>query len=151
MGFMDKLKGAVNAVTGGGAKVLLEFSPAFVHAGDTVKVKVTVTSTGTEVTSAGCFVDLLGREEVRVKPSGQSSHHTESATSLDQAFPLAPAFVLAPNETKVFEGSFQMPAGHQPSFTGAHSKHEWQIRGRIDVKGNDPDSGYQTLRVGLTG
>jgi hypothetical protein len=72
-----------------------------------------------------------------------------SKATYDHAFQIAPAFVLGPNETKVFEGSFQMPAVLQPSFTGAYAEHKWEIRGRVEALGNDPDSGWQPLRIGL--
>src|SRR3989304_6076715 len=49
MGFLDKLKGAVNAVTGGAAKVTMEFEPKAVYPGDVVRVKISATSTGSEV------------------------------------------------------------------------------------------------------
>ena len=58
--------------------------------------------------------------------------------------------MLAANETKVFEGVFVLPGGIQPSFQGKNASHQWTVRGRIEAFGNDPDSGYQPFRVGLT-
>jgi hypothetical protein len=31
------------------------------------------------------------------------------------------------------------------------AQHEWSIRGRIEVTGNDPDSGFMAFRVGTNG
>src|SRR6185295_20225634 len=56
MGFLDKLKGAVNAMTDGGANVTIEYPQAFVFPGDTIPVRITATSTGAEVKSGGIFV-----------------------------------------------------------------------------------------------
>ena len=39
MGFLDKLKGAINVLTGGAAKVTIGYQPAFVFPGDVVRVK----------------------------------------------------------------------------------------------------------------
>jgi len=186
MGLFDMIKGAVNAVTGGGAKVTIEFQPALVMPGGAVQVKVTATSTGGEIKSQGCYVDVLGSEVVNAQGVHATRAHAPAAptappaggglmgqvqaasqpapaaatggdkvnvsvskTSFEQSFRIAPAMVLAPNETKVFTGTITIPATAQPTFQGAYAKHTWMVRGRIEAWGNDPDSGYQTLRVGL--
>lgn len=154
MGFMDKLKGAVNAVTGGAAKVTFEFEPAVACAGETIRVKISATSTGGEVKSKGVFVDLLGSERVTVHKGATpelQSDVTVSKTTLEQSFQIAPDFVLAANETKLFEGQFQVPNVALPSFAGQLAQHNWQIRGRIEATGNDPDSGFKPIRIGWKG
>lgn len=162
MGIFDKLKAAASAVTGGAATVSLQFEPPLAFAGDTIRVIVTATSAGAEVKSKGVFADIRGQEDIRVPKSAVSMGvsagkdfqtwggdiHTTKST-FEQAFPIAPDFVLAPNETKRFEGSFVVPGGLEPSFRGSYAQHQWQIRGRIEAFGNDPDSGWQPLRVGL--
>lgn len=153
MGFFDKIKGAVNAVTGGGAKVLIEYQPAVGFPGDWVRVRISAQSTGGEIKSKGVFVDLLGTEQVRLREgeAGEHGHINGSKQTFAQEFQIAPAFVLAPNETKQWEGQFQLPAALQPSYQGAWAQHVWQVRGRIEAFGNDPDSGFQPFRVGLRG
>ena len=100
------------------------------------------------------YVDLQANEEVRIKansaPNVTENVHMVKETA-NQAFAIAPAFALAPNETKVFEGSFQIPHNFQPSYSGHHTTCEWRVRGRIEAFGNDPDSGYLPFRVGLRG
>ena len=66
MGFLDKMKGAVAAITGGAAKVSLEYHNVLASPGDLVAVKVTAASTGAEVTSKGVFIDLRGTEEIDI-------------------------------------------------------------------------------------
>lgn len=150
MGFLDKLKGAVNAVTGGAAKVTLEYEPKEVSAGQTVKVRLTATSTGGELKSKGAFIDLIANEVV-VIPKGTTEKLTEELKVekqvVDTNFQVAPAFVLAAGQTSFCEGTFQVPAGAQPSFNGAFTKLEWQIRGRIEAFGNDPDTGFLPFKV----
>lgn len=151
MGFLDKVKGAFKAVTGTAAKVTMEYSPSTAIPGDVVKVKISATSTGGEVKSKGVFVDLRGNEEVFVKSNKSDKLSGDlrlSAATLEQAFQISPAFVLAANETKHFEGTFSVPVTAQPSYAGAHTNHNWQVRGRVEALGNDPDTGYLPLRVG---
>src|SRR5262245_8663277 len=118
MGFLDKMKGMVNAVTGGAAKVIIEYEPRQAHPGDTIRVKVSVTSTGGEVKSDGVFVDVRGVEKIDLPRGGGSNHDHSISVSNDthaQEVRLSPPLVLAANETKVFEGTVTVPAG-QPSF-----------------------------------
>ncbi len=152
MGFLDKLKSAVNAVTGNAAKVSLEFQPAAGLAGEPVQVKITATSTGQELKSGGVFIDLRAVEKIKIKGGsmvGVPSDVDATNVHFNQQFPVAPAFVLAPNETKVFEGSFTLPANLQPSYATNLVQNTWEIRGRIEATGNDPDSGFLPFRVGL--
>ena len=153
MGLMDKLKSAAQAVTGGAARVSIEYQPPVCLAGDTVTVRITATSTGGEVPSQGVFVDLRGYETVHLTRSEAMTDKdvNTSKSTYDTSMQIAPMFTLAANETKTWEGSIQIPAAVQPSYQGVHTRHEWQIRGRIEARGNDPDSGWQPLRVGLKG
>jgi sporulation-control protein spo0M len=152
MGFLSKMKAAVSAVTGSSARVTLEYNTSLAFPGDNVNVKITATSAGAEVKSKGAFIDLLGCEDINIPARssiGQEEAVRESNETLEQSFTVAPAFTLAPNETKTFEGTFQIPTNCAPSYQGKHAKHEWTIRGRIEAFGNDPDSGFLPFRVGL--
>jgi hypothetical protein len=152
MGLLDKLKGVANLVTGDAAKVSIEWRPAMGFPGERVDVTITATSTGAEVKSGGAFVDLVGAESARVPgdtaggpgPKGDALRRT-----LERQFQIAKAFVLAAGETKVFEGAFEIPKEAQPTYAGVAARHDWQIRGRIEAVGNDPDSGFLPFRIGL--
>jgi hypothetical protein len=154
MGFLDKMSGAMKAVTGGAAKVSIEYPHSPVHLGDALKVKVTVVSTGGEVKSNGVYVDLMAREEgsVNKRVSCIKCGHWENEyisldkKTLEHAIPIAPAFVLGDNDSKTFEMDVQVPFNAQPTYHGSF-KHEWYIRGRLETFGNDPDSGYQRIEV----
>jgi hypothetical protein len=151
MGFLDKLKGAVQGVTGNAAKVTVEFSPQFAYPGDTVSVRVTATSNGREVTSKGVFIDLLGLEEVKLRKKDHrdlSDDLDVSRNTLEHSQQIAPAFVLAPNATAQFEGQFVVPGASQPTYHGSYASHKNQLRARLEAKGNDPDTGYIEYRVG---
>jgi sporulation-control protein spo0M len=151
MGFFDKLKGMVNAVTGGAATVTIQLQQACVIPGDSVGVKITATSTGAEVKSKGAYVDVFAEERVSFRDESSKEEINRSKTTVQQTIQIAPAFVLAPNETKTFEGQFQFPSNVLPTFAGSLCQHVCQIRGRIEAFGNDPDSGYQVINVGSKG
>ncbi len=68
MGFFDKVKKGLKAVTGGAAKVTIEWEPKVVAPGQEIAVKVRVQSTGDAVESKGVFVDFYGVETFLVAP-----------------------------------------------------------------------------------
>jgi hypothetical protein len=145
MGILDKVKSAGSAMTGGAAKVSIDYPHEPLKPGDALAVKVTVMSMGKEVKSGGVFVDLHAVESGNVKCS-QCGHSSKvHYQTVKQAVPIGPAFVLKQNETKVFEATIQMPMG-QPTYSG-QMRHEWKIRGRLEAFGNDPDSGFQVIEV----
>jgi hypothetical protein len=56
-----------------------------------------------------------------------------------------PAFVLKSDEHKVIEATVTIPPG-QPTYHGTID-HIWEMRGRLEAFGNDPDSGYRQVQV----
>ena len=141
MGIMDKLKSATQAMTGGAAKVSIEYPLQAVFPGESMTVKVTLVSSGGEVKSQGVFVDLLAEEKVSGSENVTcmrcknrfSAPVSETKKTFEQSFPIASAFVLAPGETKVIEANLQVPGGAQPSYSGPLGHHEWRIRGRLQA------------------
>ncbi len=147
MGFLDKVRGALNVVTGGAAKVQFLFGPPIMFPGEQVQVGVSVTSTGQEVQSKGLFIDLAATEFIDFKDASDS-HVRYQEQTFYREIQVAPAFVLAPNETRKFTAVFLVPADARPSFAGKLSRNHWQIRARIEVFGNDPDTDWIDTRVG---
>ena len=148
MGFFDKIKGAVNAVTGGAASVTVQIEGAVIFPGEPVKVLITTTSKGAEIKSAGIFVDVKAAEEVSFKDDQTKQTISKSRVTTEQSFQIAPAFVLGANETKQFEGTFILPTVVSPTFLGSFASHQCYVRGRLEAFGNDPDSGFQPVKVG---
>ena len=152
MGLLGKMK---NAITGGGANVSIEYPSTPVHPGDRIHVRVTVISTGGEIKTNGVYVDIRGHESGHVTGGnrchrcGDYDSHVSvnvSHNTFDQAYPLSGAFTLQPNETKIFEGDITIPPNAQPTYHGS-IQHVWELRGRIEAFGNDPDSGFQVIVV----
>ncbi|OGS42607.1 MAG: hypothetical protein A3K67_06080 [Euryarchaeota archaeon RBG_16_62_10] len=108
-------------------------------------MKVTVVSTGKEVKSGGVYVDIHATEHGQVKCNTCQKMVNINNDSVKQAIPIAPAFVLQPNEMKSFDATISIPGG-QPTYNGT-IRNEWKIRGRLDAFGNDPDSGFQVIEV----
>src|SRR5262245_2207534 len=98
MSILDKMKGAMDSITGGGAEVTLEHTGTFA-AGQVIKVKVTVLSTGGEVKAKGVYVDLRGRGKSAV---GQVTGAVVATASHE--FKLADGFTLPPHEGTAIEG-----------------------------------------------
>jgi len=177
MGLFSKLKGAMNAVTGGAAKVTIAWGPEVVVPGEDVSVTVTVTSTGSAVKSDGVFVDVLAQETTVVAaeadgeetgdeivpdvgPDFDEGMETEQQeepeltpdtnTTFDETFRLCDAFVLGAGESREVKGVICLPAEVPPS-SDVELGHHYRIRGRLEAFGNDPDSGYTKLVVGSGG
>jgi hypothetical protein len=152
MGFFDKIRGAVHAVTGGAASVTIEIHPSMGFPGDMLGVRITATAKGNAIKGDGIFVDIRGVEEIRLK-KGATEAVTDDVeidrTTLEQSFQIAGPFQLDANTTARWEGMIQIPGSAQPSFDGAIADHGWGIRGRLSMFGNDPDSGFVSFRVGL--
>jgi hypothetical protein len=151
MGFFDKMKGAMNFVTGGAAKVSIEWHPATAMPGEPIGVRVTATSTGPQLSSGGVFVDVIATEIIKIPQNALGNNNPPidyRNQTYSHQFQIAPAFQLAPNETKQFEGQIVIPQQSQPSYDGRFFDHEWSVQGRIEASGNDPDSGWLKLRVG---
>jgi len=145
MGFLDKMKSVGTAMTGGAARVSIEYPHQPMRSGDSIAVKVGVISSGKEVKSGGIYVDIEAMETGQVKCKHCQQMTQIQNNTVKQAIPVAPAFVLQPNEQKTFEATIQIPGG-QPTYNG-QVRHEWKIRGRLEAFGNDPDSGFQVIEV----
>jgi len=145
MGLLDKMKSVGSAMTGGAAKVSMEYPHQPMKSGESIPVKVTVVSMGKEVKSGGVFVDIHANETGQVKCKNCGQMVNVGSETVKQAIPIAPAFILQPSETKTFEATIQIPGG-QPTYNGV-VRHEWKIRGRLEALGNDPDSGFQTIEI----
>jgi hypothetical protein len=152
MGFFDKIRGAVHAVTGGAATVTIETHPQVAFPGDMLSVRITATVKSNPIKGDGIFVDIRGVEEIRLK-KGATEAVTDDVdldrTTLEQSFQISGPFQLDANSTMQWEGMIMIPSSAQPTFDGAICDHGWGVRGRLSMFGNDPDSGFVPFRMGL--
>jgi hypothetical protein len=143
MSLKKTMKDAVDVVTGGAARVTIGWKGE-VRTSVPIAVVVTATSTGSELEVGGVFVDVRGtvaspvglardpRQGIGVPSIGATFGGSSPG---DEVFQLADGFVLAPDETRTFTGEIVLP--ERFGEIG-----DWQIRGRLEAFGNDPDSGF---------
>lgn len=131
-------------------RVTLECAARTALPGSIVAAKVTIVAIGEAIKASGIFIDLLDSEEVALKHISTTLAEPFSLThrAMNETFRIAPPFTLAAGETRIFEGKFQLPINFQPTFSGRFSKHEWQIRARVEMLKGDADSDFQPFRVG---
>jgi hypothetical protein len=143
MGLFDKAKAYM---TGSHAKVTLEH-PTVGFPSLPIAVKVTASAT-MDFDYDGVFIDVHAVEDVGVKnPSGQGEVR-ESHSSYEQQIRVAPAGSMKKGDTQEWTGTVILPPTTQPTFKGKTSSHSIKLRGRLETKGNDPDSGFLEIRIG---
>lgn len=131
-------------------EVRLECAARNASPGGLVQVKVAVIA-AEPIKANGVFVDLLDTEEVALRAHVSPALCEQISVShraMNETFRIGAPFALHANETKIFEGKFQLPINFQPTFAGRFSKHEWQIRARVEVSSGDVDSGFQSFKIG---
>ncbi|NNF58090.1 MAG: sporulation protein [Rhodothermaceae bacterium] len=158
MGFLSNLK---NNLTGSWADVSLTAAPA--TRGDAILFNVHVSVKDEAIDIDKVVVQVRCTEMVEVKarqttnrPSevnGKTATRTspttvrETETLFTQDITVAHAQQLAANAQQHFEATVQLPAHLPPTFTGRNARIEWKAMASVDMKGNDPDSGWQTFEV----
>src|SRR3546814_13621210 len=85
--------------------------------GDVLHVRITAQSTGAAINSGGVFVDVRASEQLKINANALGNnnpainHHNQT---FSHTYQIAPAFQLAPNETKEWDGQTQLPPQAQP-------------------------------------
>lgn len=142
MGLFDKIKSAANAVTGGAAKVSVQVPQARLR--EPFNVTVQATSTGQDVKYSKVYIKIEGVEQVDMKDKDNKSV-SASAKTVDLIFTVAPAGVLAANESGEWNIDVELPQSATPEFKGQFTRHFYRIWAGLDTVGNDPDSGWQEI------
>ena len=152
MGFWDKVKGAVQTVTGGGATVELAVGEATIGQGCSVRIEATVTR---DIEVSEVYVQIRAVEHAEVRDvdydHGQGYQRIEyiQAThqTFQQRFKISGPGTLTEGESYIWEGEFVIPDSVNPTFAGHMISHDWQIMAGLDAYGNDPDSGWLAFDV----
>lgn len=153
MGLFSKL---ADAVTGGWIKVHLQWSEPVL--GQPIQVRVNADSLKSDKAIDGVYVQITAEEKVKVpevhvaetvdgvlKEKIQEVSHT--AITFDQKFPIAGPQSLAFGQSYEWSGTVTIPADARPTYLGLNASHAWRIMAGLEVKGNDPDSGWTTITV----
>jgi hypothetical protein len=144
MGLFDKAKAYM---TGSHAKVTLEH-PQFAHLGLPIPVKVHATAT-MDFEFGGVFVDVYASEDVEVKNPQGGAEIKESHQTYTTELRIAPAGSMKKDESQVWQGVVTLPPTTGGTYKGKHANHTIKLRGRLETKGNDPDSGFLEIRIGV--
>ncbi len=155
MGFFDKMKQGLKAVTGGAAKLTIEWAPKAVAPGQEVAVKIHIQSTGAEVKSKGVFVDFYGVETflVPAAPTKAPVAGTPVAVASGVGSPVAetdPAGELSAEETepqepetdtkRICDKAFELCG---PFVLGANESKE--LAGKVKIPNGLPTSSSEEL------
>ncbi len=143
MGFFEKAKAFM---TGSYAKVQLEH-PALVYPSMPIAVKVIVTAT-MDFDYGGVYCDVWAGEHVKMHNPQGGADLTHEEQTFNQEIKIANAGSMKKDESQTFTGTITLPPTLQPTYKGKFANHEIRLRGRIETKGNDPDTGYQEIRIG---
>jgi hypothetical protein len=139
MGFFKDLK---NKVTGGGATVRVNVPAA--QRGRAVPVQVQATAKANGKVSA-VYLLVRGTESCEFKHNNEKV--SSSKTSYESRIQIAGAQEIKEGETYNWEGQLELPVNTNPTLRGSLIDHTWEVQAGLDMTGNDPDSGWQTLDV----
>ena len=154
MGFFNDIK---NSLTGGWADVSVITGEA--RRGEPLDVAVNVSVSSSDIAVGEVYVKLECREVVeidnyRVQVRGQDGHGesdyvdvVECEELFEQRFVLARGQALAADTRHAFEGTVDIPPHLPPSYSGRNTRIEWRLYAGLEMKGNDPDSGWKEITV----
>ena len=139
MGFFKDLK---NKVTGGAATVRVTVPAA--QRGRAVPVQVQATAKANGKVSA-VYLLVRATESCEFKKDGEKIG--ESKTSYESRIQLAGAQEIKEGQTYNWDGQLELPVNTNPTLRGSLIDHTWEVQAGLDMTGNDPDSGWQTIDV----
>jgi len=149
MGFFKNL---MNKITGGGAKVSIEFIEP--HLRETFKVKIMVTVADTDLKAAKIYLNIRSAEHTTTLSAtdpDNDSTSTEEVSSQVETYStelvVAGGQTLKANETYEWFKEISLPPSAMPTYHGKNVRHEWEFYAGIDVAGNDPDSGWVKVEL----
>ncbi len=152
MGFFSKIK---NSMTGGWAKLNLFCEGG--ERGEEMPLSIEIAVKDESINVDEIYVILECREVIdipnyrandRDQPGDVDYLHIHHATELlRHRFSVAPPQTLEANSTQTLECVIPVPENLPPTYRGPHARVEWRLFAGLDMKGNDPDSGWREILV----
>ena len=140
MGFFKDLK---NKVTGGAATVRVNVPSA--RRGHAVPIQVQATAKANGKASA---IYLLVRATEKAEFKGSDNEKVSGfKVSYENRVTIAGAQDLKEGETYSWDGVLELPTNSNPTLRGSIIEHTWEVQAGLDMTGNDPDSGWQSIDV----
>jgi hypothetical protein len=149
MGLFDKLKQAANFVTGGGASVQVMPVAAEFDRTQPIKVRISAQIKDAPMEASAIYLNVRSKESVFLRKTinGKTENINDDHTGYTHKVQVSGPQTLEGGKSYDWEVEFTLPNHGQPSFIGTMSKHTWEVMGGLDVKGNDPDSGWVEIKV----
>lgn len=150
MGLFDKLKQAANFVTGGGATVQVTPLKGEFNRNESIKIKITAQVKDAPISVSNVYLEIKSKESVNVKKmiNGKNETiHDEHTGFIHKVTVITSEQELNANQSYEWEAELSLPSNAQPTYHGSMCHHIWQIKAGLDVKGNDPDSGWIELLI----
>ena len=150
MGFLKKLKGAVSKLTGGGAKITVFVNGNDIKENLNITINAEVKDNPLEVKKV--YLWLKSVEKIDIPKNSLPQNMRETAnfglTLSNDRFPKKEFIVtevqkLEAKQTYTWNIDIKLDDEAIPSYKGHFANHEWLFYAGLDVKGNDPDSGWQ--------
>ena len=150
MGFFNKVKGAVNKLTGAAAKVSV-----FVNGNDlkgvvNLTVKAEIKNNSLEIKKVYLWVKSVEKIDIpkNALPLKMRENSTFGLNLTNDRFPkkefiVADAQTLEAKQSYTWSIDIKLAGDVVPSYSGQYANHEWLFYAGLDAKGNDPDSGWQ--------
>ena len=149
MGLFSKLK---NSLTGGWAEVKVMIPEGGVERGASLPVTIEVqvkdeTIDVSKIYSKFCCEEVVDIPNFRSRDEDNRNdidyvHVNVKSDLLDEEFVIEEGLTLESNQTYTYDGNLSVPEDLPPSFTGRHATVEWSVYAGLDMRGNDPDSGW---------
>lgn len=148
MGLLSNLK---SNLTGDWATVAVHLSPA--RPGQPAQVAVDVTVKEKPIQVEGVVAKISCSEVVdipgfRAAGAPNPVDVTTNESLFGHEVRLAGPQELAAGSQQRFTGQLALPAHVPASMRGRNARIEWRVLGAVEMKGNDPDSGWQEVTVG---
>ncbi len=150
MGFLKKLKGAVSKITGGGAKVTVFVNGNDIRETLNITINAEIKDSPLEVKKVYLWVKSVEKIDIpkNALPQNLREEANFGLTFSNERFPkkefiVAEAQILKEKQTYTWTVDIKLNGGATPSYNGHFANHEWLFYAGLDVKGNDPDSGWQ--------
>lgn len=155
MGLFSKIK---NTLTGGWADVRCTAGPG--RRGESLDVQVDVHVKADAIDVKDIYVQIECREVVDIPNyhvpgmnRGDSMHNSnrvhvhERNTLWTHKLSAGQGLTLEGGSQNSYQVRFDLPSQWPASWSGRYCRLEWAVLAGLDMKGNDPDSGWQVVTV----
>jgi len=149
MGLFDKIKSAVNSVTGGAATVKVTPAQNEFTASEPIKFTVTALIKDADVNAKNVYVEIRSMERINFEDNHDGHKHyiNKEHQTYHQKLEIAGEQQLKGKTEYTWEASLTLPQTVQNTYNGMYGNHVWEIYAGLDTKGNDPDSGWVAITV----